>query len=207
MPKPKTVSHVVDKVDRVEDLPSRPENIKKAEVSGVIYKRHRSYDGGTYWAAEDVKIPESAINEDVIIGPGVKLSAHIEIGMGSTIGAGTKIGPGSVIGKGVNIGENCDIGKKVVIGEGVQIDDNVTIKKGSIDDENGPRIGDRAHIFEYTTVEGDVEEEGRVGPEKRYRKIDPEADALRKEFEEDYLTTYSEQEKYNLIKSVKRKRK
>jgi len=200
---PKTVLQVVE-VDRVEDLRNLPENIKKAEVSGVIsgviYKRHRSYDGGTYWAAENEKIPESAIiYEDVIIGPGVKLSAHIEIGMGSTIGAGTKIGPGSVIGKGVNIGENCDIGKKVVIGDDAEIKDHVIIEKGSRIGEGAyvgenakikkeSKIGDRAYIHSDKSVKGVVGEGDIV--EEDYNTTDSEQEEekhLKEEFEEDFL--------------------
>jgi len=173
MPKPKTVSHVVE-VDRVEDLPSKPENVKEAVVSGVKYKRHRSYDGGTYWAAEDVKIPRrSVIYIDVIIGPGVKLPAGIKIGMRSTIGAGTKIGPGTTIGESVNIGENCNIGKGVDIDNGVQIDYGVTIA-------NGSTISKRAHIKERAIVKGVVGEKAIIEPEEYYNTTESEQE------EEDY---------------------
>jgi len=208
MPEPKTVPYVVNNVKGLRKIPEEVKEavvseVKEGMVSKVKYERHMSYDGGTYWAAEDVNIPESAkIYKDVIIGPnceigeevviseGVELSAGTEIGILSTIDWDSKIGPGTVIGERVNIGKNCEIDEKVVIGDGVQIDDNVTIKKGSIDDENGPRIGDRAHIFEYTIVEGDVEEGGRVGPEEYYRKTDPEREEekhLKKEFKEDSI--------------------
>jgi len=164
MPKPKTVSHVVE-VDRVEDLRNLPKNVNEAVVNGIKYKRHESYDGGTYWAAKDVNIPKSAeiqIHKDVIIGPKVELSEGIDsegikIGMGSTIGAGTKIGPGTAIGESVNIGENCEIGEEVVIGNEVKLSKGIKIgMQTTIDSDSkigpGTAIGESVNIGENCEI-------------------------------------------------------
>jgi len=150
-----------------EDLTSLPKYVKEAKVlyyplSAVKYKRHESYDGGTYWAAEDVKIPKDAkIYMDVIIGPDVELSKGIEIGKESRIGTGSIIGSGTVIGKRVHIGENCTIGEDVNIGNGVWIDNQVTIEEGST-------IGEGSSISSNATVKGELKERSRVFEYENY---------------------------------------
>jgi len=167
MSKQKTISYVVDSVDNVEDLIHLPEEVKEAMVSEVKYKRYESKYGGTYWAAEDVKkIPRGAeIHKDVIIGPEVELSTGIEIGEGSIIGKGSKIGKNTVIGKNVRIDKDCEIGEEVVIADSVQIDNEVTIA-------NKSGIGTGAHIFDSISVDGVVENGGKVVED--YHKTEPE---------------------------------
>jgi len=169
MSKQKTIS---DDVDNVEGLIHKPEEVKEATVSKVKYKRYESKYRGTYWAAEGVKIPRGAeIHEDVIIEQGVQLSAYIKIGKLSIIGTYSKIGKNTVIGENVRIGEDCEIGDEVVIANGVQIDKEVTIL-------NGSGIGNRAQLSDSISVNGVVEDEGKVEEDYQAKELEQEEDAF-----------------------------
>jgi len=74
--------------------------------------------------------PDSALEADVELGPGVVLGPAVQIGRGTRIGANTVVGPG------VTIGRDCEIAANVTLGFAL-VGDRVKIAAGAVIGEPG----------------------------------------------------------------------
>ena len=76
--------------------------------------------------------PTAVIDENVELGEGVRIGAHVYIGTGAKIGNNTEIQAGSVIGKKVSIGSKCLIRARVVIEDFCKLGNRVIVHPGAV---------------------------------------------------------------------------
>lgn len=76
--------------------------------------------------------PSALVEDDVELGPGVRIWHHCHIRRGARIGAGTSLGKNCYVDAQVTIGQGCKIQNNVSIYTGVIIEDDVFIGPGVI---------------------------------------------------------------------------
>ncbi|MFW9992907.1 MAG: acyltransferase [Candidatus Odinarchaeota archaeon] len=69
--------------------------------------------------------PSALVEDDVVLGKGVKVWHYVQIRKGAIIGEGTQIGSFTYIDLDVKIGKDCSIQSKVYIPRGVEIGNKV----------------------------------------------------------------------------------